>query len=708
MLKKILIAFLILVLLLIAAAIVIPILYKDKIVAKAKEGINKSVNAKVNFSGADLTIIKSFPNITFCMDNFCITGINEFDGDTLAYIKSLEVKLNLFDVMNGSQLKIKSVSLQQPFIDVMVLKNGKANYDIMKEDTTTASSSSSSDVKLDLQSYSLSNARIIYDDQSIGFKMRLENLDHSGSGDFTQDFFTLITKTTIEKTNVWYGGVKYLSDAKSSLDATMNIDMKNSKYTFKQNELVVNELPLTFDGWLAMPHDDIEMDLKWAIKKSDFKYLVALIPGAYTKDFKNLKSSGKIALDGFVKGTYGENKMPAFAVNMKVDNGMFKYPSLPSAVNNVNVEIHVTNPDGVTDHTVIDLKKMHVELGSDPFDARLHVTTPVSDANIDGAVTGTVNLANIKNFIPQESGTELNGIVKADVSMKGRYSSIEKKQYQDFNAAGTISLSNMSYKTSDYPEITISNLLLTFNPKNVTLNQLEAKMGKSDFNASGSIDNLLGYYFKDELLKGNFTLNSSLLDLNELMSGSATTASPPDTAKLTVLEIPSNIDFTMNSAVGKIFYDNLILQNLKGTVQIHDQTVDLSNLFFNMLNGSVDMSGTYATKNPKKPTFDFNFGLNNFDIQQSFKTFNTVKKMAPIAEQCSGSYSSTIKMNGLLDEHMQPVMNTLTGYGKLTSKNIQINNFEPLNELASALKMDQYKKLDVQDVNLSFAFKTEE
>jgi len=704
MLKKIFLVLGILLLLLIAAAIILPFVFKDKIIAKAKDSINKSLNAKVNFSGADLTIIKSFPNITFCMNDFCITGINEFSGDTLAYVKAFDVKLNLFDVIGGSQMKIKSVALDHPFINILILKNGKANYDISKP-TPPGQASSSGSFKAELQSYSISSGRIVYDDESLGFKMKMDDVDHSGSGDFTQDFFTLVTKTAVAKTNVWYGGVKYLSDAKATLDATFDIDMKNYKYTFKQNELVLNDLPLSVDGWMAMPHEDIDMDLKWAVKKTDFKYLVALIPGAYTKDFKDLKSSGTIALDGLVKGTYGENKMPAFTVNLKVDNGMFKYPSLPSAVNNVNIDLHVSNPDGVTDHTVIDLKKMHVELGTEPFDARLHVTTPVSDANIDGAVKGTVNLANIKNFIPQQTGTELNGIVKADVSMKGRYSSIERQQYQDFNASGTISLAGMNYKTSGYPEISIQNLLLTFNPKNVTLNQFSARMGKSDFNASGSIDNLLGYYFKKELLKGNFTLNSSLLDLNELMTGSATSSSPPDTAKLTVIEVPSNIDFTMNSSITKIFYDNLILQNLKGSIQIHDQTVDLSNLFFNMLNGIVNMSGDYTTKEPKKPAFNFNIGLNNFDLQQSFKTFNIVKKLAPIAERCNGSYSSTFKINGLLDQHMQPVMNTLNGYGKLSSKNVVVSNFEPLSQLASALKMDEYKQLAVQDVNLSFAFK---
>lgn len=703
MMKKILIAIGIALLLLVAAAVLIPIVYKDKIVAKAKDGINKAVNAKVDFTGADLTIIKSFPNITFCMNDFVITGINEFEGDTLTYIKSLDVRLNLWDVIGGSQMKIKSVSLEKPFINILILKDGKANYDIMKEATSGAAASSST-FKMELQSYSASDARIVYDDQSLGFKITIDHAAHDGQGDFTQDFFTLSTATAASSVNIWYGGVKYISHAKTVLTADLDIDMKNYKYTFKENQLLLNELPISVDGWVAMPKEDIDMDLKWAVTQSDFKYLISLIPGAYTGDFKDLKSSGKIAMDGYVKGTYGENKMPAFGVTVKMDNGMFKYPSLPSSVNNVNVDLKITNPDGVTDHTVIDLKKLHVELGSEPFDARLHVTTPVSDANIDGAAKGTVNLANIRNFIPQEKGTELNGIVKADVTMKGRYSTIEKKQYENFEAAGTISLSGMNYKSTDYPPTTIHNLLLTFHPQKVTLNQLTAKVGRSDFNASGSIDNLLGYYVKDELLKGNFILTSSVLDVNELMTGKTTGATPPDTSSLTVLEVPSNIDFTMSSVIGKIYYDNLQLENLKGVIQIKEQVIDLSGLFFNMLNGHVAMSGSYSAKDSKKPSFHFDMALNNFDIQQSFKTFSTAKALAPIAERCSGSYSTFMVISGQLDQHMQPVMNSLTGNGKLTSQRVQVNNFEPLNQLASALKMDEYKKLDLQDLNLSYEF----
>src|SRR5581483_1550803 len=239
----------------------------------------------------------------------------------------------------------------------------------------------------------------------------------------------------------------------------------------------------------------------------------------------------------------------------------------------------------------------------------LYVTTPVSDANIDGGIKGTVNLGNIKSMVPMDKGTDLNGTLKADLTMKGHYSAIANKQYDKFNAAGTFSLSNMTYKSEGYPATVINNMLLTFNPQNVTLNDLNVQMGKSDIKANGSIDNLLGYYFNKELLKGTFTLNSTLLDLNEMMGSSSsttTTAAAPDTAKMSVIQLPDNIDFTLNSTVGKILYDDFVIQNLKGSVTLSHQVLNMQNLVFNMLNGDVKMSGKYATTNPNRPDIDYN------------------------------------------------------------------------------------------------------
>src|SRR5437868_5428781 len=115
MLKKIFYVIGGLLLLIIIAAIAIPILFKGKIIARVKDEINKNIEAKVDFGDFDLSLIKHFPNLSFSLNDLSITGINEFKGDTLTYIKSLDVGVNFWSVISGSKISIKSILLDKPY-----------------------------------------------------------------------------------------------------------------------------------------------------------------------------------------------------------------------------------------------------------------------------------------------------------------------------------------------------------------------------------------------------------------------------------------------------------------------------------------------------------------------------------------------------------------------------------------------------------------
>lgn len=705
MIKKLLIALLIFIVLIAAAAITLPIIYKDKIVEKVKDEINNNLNAKADFGTFDLTVIKSFPNLTFTLNDFSIIGIQEFNGDTLTHIKSLELRLNIWDVISGNTIKIKAIRLVEPYFNIIVLSDGKANYDITKP-SESSGSSESAPFKLSLQQYSIEDGRVNYNDMTLGFKMNLEGLQHKGKGDFTETIVELVTTTTINNTNMWYGGIKYLNRVQTAAEVNLLMDMPNFKFTFKENEVKLNDLALAFDGWLAMPNDDIDMDITWKVKQNEFKSFISLIPGVYSESFKDVQSSGSLAIDGFVKGTYNDKRMPGFGLNMKVNNGMFKYPSLPSSVNNVQIDLAVTNSNGVPDNTIINLKQLHVELGQEPFDMKLLVSTPVSNANINMMMKGKLVLDNIKNYIPLESGTSLSGQLTTDLTFKGRYLDIENKQYEKFEAKGSLGITNMKYEAIGSVPVTIRNMQMVFTPKFVALNDFNAQMGRSDLAARGNIDNLLGYYFKDELLKGTFSFSSNMLDLNEWMTGSTSSStSTPDTSALTVIEVPGNVDFTLNSSIKKILYDNLDIQNLNGSIIIRDHKADMRNLSFDIIGGQVKMNGTYDTKNPKKPEFSYNLSLTNFDIQQTAKTFNTVKQLAPIAERTQGKANAQIAVSAPLSENMQPVMNAMNGNGKVMIKGVNISNFEPANKIADAIKMNEFKQLQVGDAEIAFEIK---
>jgi hypothetical protein len=352
MLKKIILVIVSIFVLLLIVAIVLPIIYKDKIIALVKTEINNNVNAKVDFKSFDLTLISSFPDFTISLNNLSVVGINEFAGDTLTAIDELNVTVDIMSVIKGDKISIEGISLAKPYFNLLVLKDGKANWDITKPSTdTTAAAAEQSKFKIALKKYSIENGILNYDDESMGFKMSMANLNHSGKGDFTQDIFLLNTQTTADAMNMWYGGVKYFNEIKTNLKADLDMDMINSKYTFKENELSLNELVLGFDGFIAMPKEDIALDLKFDARKNDFKNFISLIPGVYSKDFKDLKSSGKLEFNGFVKGVYNDTKMPGFGLNLKLQNGMFQYPSLPVAVNNVQMNLAINNTDGVPDHT---------------------------------------------------------------------------------------------------------------------------------------------------------------------------------------------------------------------------------------------------------------------------------------------------------------------------------------------------------------------
>lgn len=701
MIKKIVYFILGLILLLVIAAVAIPFLFKDKIAAKVKEEINNNINAKVDFGSFDLSLIKHFPSLSFSLNDLSVVGIKEFEGDTLTAIKSLDVGVNFWSVVSGSQITINSIILDKPYINIIVLENGKANYDITKGDAAAPAGESTA-FQMKLKNYEIKNGNLSYDDRSLVFKMLMKNINHVGSGDFTQDLFVLSTKTEVDASSIYYGGVKYLSEAKTNIVADIDMDMKNFKFTFKQNEIKVNELVLGVDGWLAMPKEDIAMDLKFDAKKNEFKNFISMIPGVYRDGFKELKSSGTMAMNGFVKGTYNEKTMPGFGVNVQVQNGMFQYPDLPMAVKNVTVDLKVNNPDGVPDHTLINLSKLHVEMGSNPFDARLIVKTPVSDADIDAMAKGRIDLVNISKIVPLEKGTTLLGILTADFAAKGRMSAIDQKRYEDFNASGTLKVAGIDYVSNELKDgIKINNGELTFNPKNISLNALDLKTGNTDVKANGTLDNLLAYYFKNEMLKGFLNLTSNQIDLNQFMSTSSTTATT-DSSKITAANIPANLDFVITAAAAKVLYENMVLQNAKGNVAIKDKTISLSGFGFDMLDGSVVMNGSYSSKNIKNPDFGFDFNINKMDIKKSFATFVTVQKFAPIAGKCNGKFSTTFAVTGKMDQYMLPVMNSIGGGGKLQTHGATVDNFEPLNRVADALKMDNLKRASISDANLSF------
>jgi len=709
-------------LLLLVLIIIAPFIFKDKIVQIVKDEANKSLNAKVDFGEFDLTLFSSFPDFRFKIQNVSVINVEPFNGDTLAFIKELSFDLNIKSVISGDQYQVNSLVIDEPKINGIVMTDGKANWDIAKASTDTAAvqpvDTSATKFALKLKSLQIKHANITYNDMQGNMTASLRDMNYTLSGDFTQDNFLLSNLLEIAETSFEMGGVGYLTKAKTRFKADLDMDMPNMKFTFKENELDLNDLGLSFDGFVSMPKDNITMDLKFAAKQTEFKSILSLIPSVYSKDFASVKTSGSLKLNGKAAGTMHtsadgkSDTYPSFEVNLGIVNAMFKYPSLPKSVNNINIDVHVENKKDFLDATVIDVNKFHLEMAGNPIDMWAHVKTPISDPDLAAQVKGIINLASVKEFIPLEKGDEMSGIIKADISAAGRMSSIDKKEYDKFKMAGSLEINKMNYKTTTLPyEVMLNMMKLNFTNQFVELAGFDALMGKSDVKANGKIDNFMQYIFKDSLIVGHFNVQSNLMDLNELMSSSSTSTAPAqpaavDTAAMTVAEVPGNIDFILNANITKLLYDNLVIDNMNGNIEIKKRKVDMTNLNLGLLGGKVLMNGYYETTNPKKPTVDLTFKVDNFDIQKTYAAFNTVQKLAPIGQYAKGMFTATLEnFKADLDQTMSPILSTLHGNGVLKTSSVSIGGFPAFVKLGEALKIEQLKNLTLQNVVAEYEFK---
>jgi uncharacterized protein involved in outer membrane biogenesis len=243
---------------LIVILFVAPFIFKGKIIAIAKEQINNNINAKVDFKDLNLSFFRHFPRVSVALEELQVVGIDVFAKDTLISAKEIDVAVNLFSVIGGKNMKIYSVNIDEPRIHVIVNKDGKANYDIAKPDTaaaTPADTAAASPFQMNLQHYAINNAYISYDDATMGMSTELVNFTHEGSGDFTSDLFTLKTNTTADAITFVYGGIPYLNKTKTGIDLDVEVDTKNSKYTWKTDEIALNDLKLATAGFFQMVTD---------------------------------------------------------------------------------------------------------------------------------------------------------------------------------------------------------------------------------------------------------------------------------------------------------------------------------------------------------------------------------------------------------------------------------------------------------------------
>jgi len=688
--------------------IVLPFFFVGTIEKKLKEEINKQVNASVTWSDVSLSLLRNFPDVTVGIENLAVVGKGQFEKDTLAAMGDFKVTIDLKSAF-GDQFQIKKIAIDQLLVTTICAADSSVNWDIMipsdqPETTATTSSSGSSVAKL--QSLTVTNGRFYYIDKTMDLVTAVEGLDASLSGDLGATTTELVIDANAKNLTVEMNKVEFLKKVAVTVKSTLISDLDKFVFTFKNSDVTLNQLSLGIDGSFGMPAEGYDLDMKIAARQSDFKTFLGLLPAEMLKDYQSIQTTGKLALEATLKGRYVDtDHMPAFDFLLDVQDGSVKYPALPESVKDIQIRTKINNPGGSLDNTVTDVEKFHFNVAGNPFDASLNVVTPISNATFKGAMKGIIDLGSLKKAIPLDS-MSISGLINADLVLAGDYNMVEKELYDQIKADGKVSVKSFEFKSKDLPmPFYIDNAGLAFSPKFLELTSFNSRLGKSDFNLSGRLENYLAYALKDGVLKGNLNFYAKNINTDELMALSGpedTTAVVADTTALQTVIVPKNIDFVLASKIDKLTYDKLLVNNAVGKIIVKDGRVVLDGLNTDMLGGKMLMSGQYNTQDEKKPYVDFVFDATKIDINQAVNSFSVVDSLLPIAKLAKGIVNAKFNYNSLIGNDMMPVLTSVNGLGNFKSESIQVEGSKIQASLVSMLKDDKYNKFQVQDLLVNF------
>jgi len=704
---------------------ILPFIYKDSLLTKVKTTLNAQINANVNFNDFQVSVFSQFPKIEMKLLKLSVVGVKEFAQDTLFSAKSISTTISLMDMIIGKGLELKSLTINDPKICLIVNKKGAANWNVIKTANVSEgkvvnqTSDSKKSFSMKLMDIQLNNLNMLYLDQSMPMMVQLKKTTLKSSGDIAGTVTSFDLTADADEFIFEYDSVKYISNTRLKASTLLKVDYDKMNFTFGQTKLLVNQLPLDIDGSFSMPNDSMHFDLAFRSEKSDFATILALVPTSYQKYIEKAKIDGSAEFKGSVKGVYYKEIYPAINVLLAVNNASFKYQNLPESVQNIQVSAEIAKPEGDLNLLNVKVEKAHASVRNNPVDLQLSLSEMMTDPNIDAAFSGKIDFASLKQAIPLDS-FDISGQLTAQLQLSGRMSSIEKKEYEKFKSKGEATIQNFKLESKQLTKpVVISLGQLTATTQQISITKFDGKIGQSDFALRGDVRNYLAYFFKKEVLKGNLSLKSTYMDFSELSNiqkptkalskGTATKSTTVASSDSVVaFQVPEKLDLSFVSAIQRAVYDKMPITNINGQINVKDRRIELSNLSMEMLKGKLGINGSYTSNKENKPRFDFKLNMEKMDLPSAYQSLSTFRRYVPIAAMSQGTFSTQFNISGAMNEKMDIVPTSLNGLGVFNTQNLMIVNAPVFEQIKGVIKKEKLKNVSVEDFTAKFQFENGE
>ena len=271
----------------------------------------------------------------------------------------------------------------------------------------------------------------------------------------------------------------------------------------------------------------------------------------------------------------------------------------------------------------------------------------------------------------------------------------------------------------------LSNVDITFNSQRLDVNNLEYRVGKSDLQLTGALDNinstLLGRKAKPLTL--TLKARSKTLDLNELMAAmyrgsnfsaegegrislagvsdddeesiqrtiESSTSADSDTLHYAIL-IPKNIVMDIDLRNDTTYYSDFVLHNLHSSIGMKNGVLNLHDLSAKSNDGDMRLDLVYATASSNNIGIGMLLDMHNIKVNRFINLMPEIDSIMPMLKGVDGVINARLAATTRVDSLMNVIMPTTTAALNISGKNLVLLDNETFREIAKMLRFKNREK----------------
>jgi len=649
------------------------------------------------------------PSLAVSIDGLKISNPEgmKFDRDEFISLDNLRLKVKIFALLS-SKLEVNYIIIDHPKIYLETTADGINNYStssgLDKKDNTGTKAESQSSTALLLSNLEFNNGEIEYLNKKSDSRMTLLGFNQLMSAESkpSEQSIHLEGSSSIDKLS--YGSMKtwFIDEQPLSGKLKMSYQIDNDILKIDDVTAKLKDLPLTMSGSISkLLAEEMFFDLTIASPGVQMSQLLSLVPPEMLKAAKGMTSSGDVKFSTIVKGRFSEKLTPGVRGSFTVTNGKIQYASLPKSITNINVSGSFEKPEARTGDKGIGrlgLEKIGASLGSNQLTGKLNITN-FDNPLLSAVFNGTMNLNEVKEFYPLEQGTDLSGLMKADISLEGNV-----KIPQSIKAKGKIEFQNVIIKNANSPKpLRNLNGIITFNNQLVESKQLAMNIGESDLSLAFVMKNYLGMMMEDAAKSAGkpsatITLISKQLRTIDLISEEKPKTQVADKKKAVDKQggLLPGFDIDANVNIDKLVTEKFEFDNARGSVSISNGVIKLKNFSVNTFQGTILTKGTLDVHDLNKRPF--NLDLDIVGVESN----SILPKFTSFGNNIFGKFSMKTSVSGDLNDTLGLDTKTLVGNGKVQIFDGKLLGFPLTSKLAEFTGINELKEVNFKNWSNAF------